>query len=207
MGITSLQSSMIGYMGKPSTVFGGYSEENGILVVAVATDFRRERRANHAVITNDSGIQDRDSFYKADSLKPAIAAYYRLKNGVAQDGKSHALQFDARAANANPSAVIESDGYDESGARYRLAEGVGNAHIAVLAMCLYVAQLRGMNDAMDMMDKIGKREALNAGRYQSFGGEVGGDQEDYAPHHEPFYAKRIFRYGFQVDPRFDRNGR
>lgn len=200
--ITSLQASMIGYMGKPATVFGGYADDSGVLVVAVATDYRTERRPNHVVITNDPGIQDRDSFYKADSLKPAIAAYYTLKNGVATDGKSHALQFDARAANANPSAVIESDGYDESGARYRLAEGVGNAHIAVLAMCLYVSKLRGMNDAIGMMDKIGQG-ALNASGYQSFGGGAG-DPRNYTPAHEQVYAHRVFQYGFQVDPRFRR---
>ena len=201
--ITSIQASIVGYMGKPSSVFAGYSENDGIIVVAVATDLWRERRAGHVVITNDSAIQDRDLFYKADSLKPAIAAYYRLKNGTAMDGKSHALQFEARAANANPAAVIESDGYDESGARYRLAEGVGNAHIAVLSMCLYVAKLKGLNDAVGMMEKIGSREALNAGRYQSFGGIVGG-QEDYAPSHEPIYAHRVFQYGFQVGHRYRR---
>lgn len=111
-------------------------------------------------------------WFAASDLQAAIAAYYRLKNGVAADEKTAALRFAERAALANPIAVIEVDGYSEAGAKFRLHENVSNAHVAVLATCAYALRVKGVEQVVDMAESINKRmsQALLQGRLFTVGG-------------------------------------
>ena len=135
--IKAIQTSISGYGGSPCTLFSTYDEEKRIAVIAVEAEYRADRRAGCLVVTNDLHIE-RDELFKDEHIKPAIKSYFDLKGGVAADGQSTRLVFSDRAIRSAPESIIERDGYDENGPRYRVADGVGCAHIAALATCYHI---------------------------------------------------------------------
>jgi hypothetical protein len=158
-----IQSTIVGYQGKPRTVFCAYNDETRILVVSVETDYRSERRDNCLVITNDVSIQ-RDMLFSEDDLQAAIEAFFMLQGGIAVDGKSARLAFADKAMRANPAQSIEKDGMDTNGQRFRISENITSAQIAALAACWYVEKRVGVvNDVLDMADKLLELDQLALG--------------------------------------------
>ncbi len=150
---TKIQSTFIGYGGKPCTLFSLLDSETNILVVSAEGEYRKERRDGCVVITNDKGIP-RDRLFADDDIKDAINAFYSLKNGIAVDGKSSRLAFSERAQRANPESSIEKDGIDQSGPRYRIAENITCAQMATLATCLHAMKSSSIESALDMADEL-----------------------------------------------------
>lgn len=134
-----IQATFIGYGGDPCTVYSAYDDETRVLVVAVSSRYVTERRGKSLVITNNRDIA-RDELFTEDKLKQAIDAFFILSKGVASDGASSRLTFSERAVNANPENSLEKDGITESGSKYRIAEGVTCAQMAVLATCLHAVK-------------------------------------------------------------------
>jgi hypothetical protein len=89
---------------------------------------------------------------RGEDLRPAIAAFYSLKSGFASDGKTARLAFAERAKRASPESVIEKDGLDESGPKFRIAEGVTCGQIAALATCLYASKYSTVDRVIKMAD-------------------------------------------------------
>jgi hypothetical protein len=131
-----IQATFVGYGGEPASVFSAYDTDTGILVVSVEAAYRATRRKNAVVLTNAPDIA-RDKLFGERDFSSAIDAYFTLRNGRASDGKNPRLVFGAHAARANPENAIERDGYDTSGARYRLSESITCAQVATLATCQY----------------------------------------------------------------------
>jgi hypothetical protein len=150
-----IQATVSGYGGKPATLFSAYDETLGALAAAVASDYRPARRAGCVVLTNVPDI-DRDTLYGKDDLRAAIDAFVFLKDSLAVDGKTPRLIFLERAARANPAAVIEVDGMDASGTRYRVSETVTSTHIAALLTCLYVSRAADIAAAVSMSDALAR---------------------------------------------------
>ena len=155
-----IQTTITGYSGKPCTLFSAYDEEGDVLVVTVEADYRRERRENCMVITNDDKLE-RDYLFKEETLQAAIEAFFSLYGGMAADSKSSRLVFNDKAMRSNPSKSIEKDGVDVRGQKYRLAETISCAEIAALATCWY-ADNRPMlvNNVLSMADRIISIEAM-----------------------------------------------
>ncbi len=152
---TKIQSTFIGYGGKPCTLFSLLDSETNILVVSAEGGYRKERRDGCVVITNDKGIS-RDRLFADDDIKAAINAFYSLKNGIAEDGRSSRLTFSERVQRANPESSIEKDGIDQSGPRYRIAENITCAQMATLATCLHAMKSSSIESALDMADELTK---------------------------------------------------
>lgn len=131
-----IQATIISFLNKPSTVFAVYDTQNKILVISVEASYRRERRDNCIVITNDTSI-DRDILFDAERMGQSVEAFYALKGGIATDSVSSRLVFADKAARANPTDSVEKDGIDQSGQNYRYSPDITNAKVASLAACWY----------------------------------------------------------------------
>lgn len=145
----------------------------------------KERPLKQAIVWAPGRMVDYADQMLASWQRNALSAYFSFKNGVASDGVSTALVFGERAAQANPLAVVENDGFDKNGIRYRLAEGVENAHVAVLATCRYARDLAGQEQAVGMMAAMADNPLLHGGLLTL------GEQPNY-----------VMMHGFAVDARF-----
>lgn len=146
---TKIQATVVGFQGRPCTLFSLFDTETKVLAVAKETDYRSDRAKGCVVITNDSTIA-RDQLFTDAELKAAITAYYELDSGLSADNSSSRLNFSDAVTRNNPSNAIERDGIDASGQKYRVAEGVTNGQIAVLATCLYATKADCVQRTVDM---------------------------------------------------------
>jgi hypothetical protein len=161
--VIPIQATIVGYSGKPCTLFSAYDADSQILVVSVEAEFRRDRREGCMVITNNQDLE-RDGLFTEDDLKDAIDAFFFMQGGVAIDGKSNRLQFSDRAQRANPGSKIEKDGIDASGQKYRISEDISCAQVAALATCWYAnARAGAVNKVLDMAREILDIERLHHG--------------------------------------------
>lgn len=180
-----IQANIIGFQGTAATLFSAFDDETGILsIFEEGEEYLRKRRANCYVVTNDTTAEERDLLFKTDHFKSAVIHYYELQRGLAQDRISPTLRYGDKAQRASPSSSIESDGFDESGPRYRFAEAISNTHIATLATCFAVPRLRANKTMLDMSDRLSKPSGLAAGDLLSFGVE----------------ERPVYLYGHQVHP-------
>lgn len=147
-----MQANISGFHGKPVTLLGALDESTGILVVAKSV--AQIPRVDGCVLISSDRRGDRDATFGDEHIHEAITAYFKLKGEVAEDGKTSLLRFGELAAMADPSSVIEKDGVDVSGPRYRIAPDASNAHVAALAMCRYASFTGAIGDVMDMMDEL-----------------------------------------------------
>lgn len=159
-----IQATFAGYSGSAATVFSAYDPTSRVLVIAREVAYREDRREGCVVLTNVDGIPT-DSRVRDDDMRDCILAYYALRNGVAADGKGSRLVLDRSVMRANPEAVIERDGIDERGPKYRVADTITSAQMAVLATCRHAAK----SDAVSSVVSMAKRfERLALGEILSF---------------------------------------
>jgi hypothetical protein len=172
--LVPIQASITGYLGAACTLFSAFDHDTQALVFSTMVDLRTERRTGCFMLTNVYKI-DRDGWFEETQLAEAIAAYARL----AREGRVH---FSEKAQRANPASVIEHDGMDERGMKYRVADEVSNAHVAVLATCLYVAKTVGkpeavMDAASDFLTAMLQGQSYTVGRDRFNGQPVRPDVE------------------------------
>jgi hypothetical protein len=158
-----IQATIVGYSGKACTLFSVYEPDSQILTIAVESAFRRDRRDDCMVITNNPDIE-RDGLFTEDDLSDAIGAFFQMQGGVAIDGNSTRLQFLDKAQRANPGSKIEKDGIDASGQKYRIAEDIACAQVAALATCWYANSRAGaVQNVLSMADSLNDLERILKG--------------------------------------------
>lgn len=150
-----IQATFIGYGGDPCTVFSVYDEESRVLIIGTKVKYRVDRHEECVVITNDSHIS-RDELFDDEKFRDAIKAFFILRNGIAEDGGSARIAFSDKAANANPESAIEKDGVTETGAKFRIAEGVTCAQVAVLATCLHAIKSETIERAVSFAEQLAR---------------------------------------------------
>ncbi len=148
-----LQANIQGYLGRPASLFGMFDTETGVLVIATAASKKLAPKDDCIFITNQLKTEH-DFFIDESKLLDSISSYYRLKNGVAEDGQTSLLRFSAKAGNADPVSSIEVDGVSKSGMDYRIARDISNVQIATLAMCLYAESISTVEDTLAMFDEL-----------------------------------------------------
>lgn len=153
-----IQATFAGYGGNPCTLFSAYDPGSRILVVSKEAAYREERREGCIVLTNITEI-NRDFLFLDEHLAPAIRAFYALKTGIAADGKSDRLAFGRDASRASPEGIIEQDGVDLTGAKYRIAAGATCAQMAGLATCFYALKSGTVERAVVMAEQLAKLSA------------------------------------------------
>ena len=150
---TQIQATFSGYGGTPCTLFSVYDQTRRILVIAKEARFRTDRHEKCVVLTNDSSIP-RDRLFTDDDLMPAISAFYALRQGVADDGKTARLTFTDSAQRANPEGAIDRDGIEAHGPRYRVNESVTCMQVAALATCLYAMGADSVEQSVTMAERL-----------------------------------------------------
>lgn len=149
-----IQASISGYGGKAATLYSAYAEDTGVLVISREVTFNRNRHKSCLVITNEPDIE-RDALFSNEDIAEAIVAYYALLSGVANDDKSNRLVIGDQAQRANPDSVLEKDGADTRGPKYRVSDGITCLQMAALATCWYAYRKAGTaSRVFDMMDSI-----------------------------------------------------
>lgn len=161
-----IQANITGYEGAACSLFAAYDEHTRILVMGALGEYRPQRREGCLVITN-MGENERDAFFSEAQLSDAIRAFYLLRSSQAADNKSPRLIFNDRAMRAHPESVIERDGMDERGTKYRIAEGITNAQIAALAICHYAVRSDTVQSTVHFAHEL---QQLTAGTILSFWG-------------------------------------
>lgn len=147
-----IQANISGYFGKPASVFAGFDEETGILVVAKLSD--QIPRRDSCILISSDGRSDRDSLFSNADLEGSITDYFKIKGRIASDGVSGCLRITDGAMRSDPVSAIEKDGIDASGPRYRVASEASNYQIGVLAICRYVSKIGAISDSISMADKL-----------------------------------------------------
>jgi hypothetical protein len=154
MAKIALQVSIAGYAGKPTTLLAGYNDDADILLIAKELPFQNDRREGSLVITNNQKIE-RDLLFTDDDFQESIYAFFSMRDGVGKDGKSQRLTFHDSAARSNPSSIIEKDGIDSNGQKYRISDTITCAQVATLAACIYAnAKATDVRNALDMADTL-----------------------------------------------------
>ncbi len=149
-----IQSTIIGFSGKPATVFSAYDEVARILVISVETAYKKDRRDGCMLITNDKTIE-RDAYFDSDKMQESVTAFYALQGGMADDGINTRLSFLAKAQRANPVDSLEKDAIDSRGQKYRVSDDISCVKVAALAACWYAFNRAGFSEqAKSMSDRL-----------------------------------------------------
>lgn len=146
--LIQIQANFAGFEGLPCSLFSAYDSDNRVLIIAKEANYRELRRDGCALISNIDG-SERDFFFTDKQIFTAIEAYFSLLNGVSGDGKSSRLMFSADAARANPNLILEKDGIDSGGQKFRVSEGATCGQMAALATCLFAQHYEKIDRVID----------------------------------------------------------
>ena len=180
-----IQCNIGGFSGAPVTLFSALDESTGLLTIAAISAFHKDRRAGCLVISNVRGLE-RDMAFTDEQIREAIDAWQAIRHDTVDGGASR-LIYTERARRADPSSVIEPDGLDERGRKYRLAEHVANEAVATLATCLWASRAESRTDVLDTVSDLAG--ALLSGQAISITG------------FQPWEIQPVFHHGYQVDQR------
>lgn len=153
-----IQATFAGYSGQACSLFSAYDPSSRILVVSKEASYREERRPGCVVLTNIADIT-RDFLFLDEHLAPAIRAFYALMNGIASDGKSKRVVFGTDATRSTPEGIIEQDGIDLTGPKYRISAGATCAQMAGLATCFYALKSDTVERAVSMAERLARLSA------------------------------------------------
>ena len=171
-GIISLQATIGGMAaegGQVYTVLGALDIPTGTLLVYKASVVKpgtQERRfGDAAAVSNNPETQARDVLFTDTDIRDAIADYFEFSGrGL--------LKVEADAARFDPASQIEADGVDEHGRKYRIATGMTNGQMSVLAMCWLARRQRGVHHQINAFEdfeeefgitSVGLDDGLNIG--------------------------------------------
>ena len=159
-----IQANIAGYQGKPCSLFSSYESDTQILSVVADSDYKKQRREECVLISNDKN-GDYDGLFSEAYFASAINDFFALLNGVAFDGRSSRITFHEKIARANPKSAIEKDGYTENGQKFRISEGITNLQIAVLATCFYAnSRSEAIENTLTMFDQLNNFNSLTGGQ-------------------------------------------
>lgn len=145
----SIQVSIVGFQGKPSTVYATYAEDQGVLVIAKAEKYRMDRFKNCAFVSN-ANLADRDVLFSEDNFRDAIDNFFLMH-------RTDQLLIESAAQASNPENSIEQDGVRENGRpQYRLSPDITSAMVAVLAACWYTQRANAITQQISMQDSLMK---------------------------------------------------
>jgi hypothetical protein len=146
----TIQTNITGFSGAPASLYSMFDKDTGVLVIAAHTALNTVKREGCLVVSNDISIS-RDTLFELEHLANALKNYIRLKNSKAKNGIESALVFTDKSRNADPSSVVETDGIDANGYKFRLTSDITNAQMATLATCWQVSRFGNADSAIKIM--------------------------------------------------------
>jgi hypothetical protein len=151
---TFIRASITGFQGKPCTLVSIFAPDRNILMAAKILPYQKFRDADDYILISNDKNADRDSLFRDDMIMEGVRAYYQRRNSqTARNTES--LRFESAVAIANPSSVIEQDGMDAHGLKYRISD-MTNAHVGLLATCLYVEEAESIGRVFEMNDTLAR---------------------------------------------------
>lgn len=154
MNSIPLQASIGGLAANVSdptiTVLGALDVPTGVLLVDVARNTpagEPEHRAKGcAFVTNNGSAEDFDLLFTEDAMRQAISDYYAFAGrGL--------LVLDRGVERFNPANMIEPDGLDERGRKYRIKPDANNGQLAVIVLCWFALQQSGFARQLAAFDE------------------------------------------------------
>jgi len=180
-----IQCNIGGFSGAPVTLFSALDESTGLLTIAAISPLHKDRRAGCLVISNVHGLEC-DILFTDKQIRESIDAWQSLRHDTI-NGNASRLIYTERARRADPSSMIELDGLDERGRKYRLAEHVGNEAVATLATCLWASRAETRGGVLDTVSDLA--DALLSGQAITIAG------------FHPWEIQPVFFHGYHVDQR------
>lgn len=152
MSAITVQAIISGYRGPAVNLLGALQVETGLFIVAKEQGVE-ERLPGALIVSNSTRLDDRDRLFDEDKLQRAIRLYFSLKG-------QGLLELLPAVMKHDPGNMIEVDGMNERGTRYRLSPDITDGNIAVLAMIEAVDVSQGADTASSFAQEI-------AGMYDS----------------------------------------
>lgn len=149
--IQQIQTNILGFEGRPCTLFSSYDTNRRILTVVASMPYQAKGRQDCVLISNDPSVH-RDSPFTDKDMKEAVSAYFAIRDGYAADGHSTRLNFSRRAKQIQPDSFIEIEGTDEKGKIFHVKPDITNEGVALLATCRYALTGDGMSKTVDGME-------------------------------------------------------
>jgi len=146
MATVRIQSIATGYKGKAANLLGALDTETGLLIVARELP-AGEVFAGAMLVTNDPRSEQRDSLFTEEKLQEAIRLFFRAKANGTIDIMSSLTKHD-------PEHMIEVQGIEERGSRYRLNPDFTNGNSAVLAMLEAAHRAHTAQEVADFSDEL-----------------------------------------------------
>ncbi len=149
MSSIAVQAQIVGYHGRPVNLLGMLDRQTGLILIGKELEVNH-RQQGALFVTNDA--QDpqtamRNQLFSTEDLRDVIELYF----AVDSTGR---LAKVASTERHKPAHKIERDGYDERGARYRLADDVSNGNVAVLAIVWSIAQAELAQEGIDFCGEM-----------------------------------------------------
>lgn len=147
----AIQANITGFSGAPASLYSMWDKDTGTLVIAAHTALNPIKREGCLVVSNDISL-NRDTLFELEHLPKALSHYIKIKNSKAKNNIEHALMFTDKSRNADPSSVVEMDGIDATGYKFRLSSDITNAQIATLATCWQISRFANADMAIKLID-------------------------------------------------------
>lgn len=152
----TIQVSISSFSGTPATILGVLAD--GVLSVAKIVEHSNARLTVKGdpieLFVADDTSSDADTLFRQSDIQAAIEAYFRLKNGMSEDGSPRMVILDDVRRRSNPDAVLQVDKLTERGLSYQLADGMKNEHMAVLAMALSAEKSASIDAQFEMISTV-----------------------------------------------------
>lgn len=146
MSNLAVQAQIVGYHGRPVNLLGMLDKQTGLILIGKELEANQQHQGA-IFVTNDAKTALRDQLFETDHLRDALELYF------ARDGSGR-LAMVASTERYKPAHKIERDGYNERGARYRLADDVSNGNVAVLAIVWTMAQADTAQDGIEFCEEM-----------------------------------------------------
>lgn len=150
-----VQCNISGFSGPPCTLLSVYDPATGALLAHKIEAYNTARIDGCLVVGTDLRT-DLDAHFTAEMLGEAITAF---------EAVSARLTYGTDAMRAKPDGAYETDGYDENGPKRRIADGISNAKIAVLATCWGIAKQDNTIAAARFMEQV---SSINRSGFDGF---------------------------------------
>ena len=141
-----LQASIMGYTGKPATVYAMYDQESGHCIIGKIGKGKATLESGSVLIV-DNTKTNADDYYLEDSITQSIHDFFTLKAETR-------LNIRDNVRIADPSGAIEFDGVKSGKKDYRILPSISNAQVATLAVCRYIQKSTVIEDSIDFMDEL-----------------------------------------------------
>lgn len=128
--ILKIQANIQGFSKDPGvTLFAVVSLDTGIVSIAKDVKFTTAAQEGFYVISAVRDGNRKEVLFTVEMMQEAIRAYINMEaRGL--------LVIGDKLARYNPQAMIDHDGFDEKGPKYRLNPSIASGHIAVMAIAM-----------------------------------------------------------------------